>query len=248
MSAINVFIWTPIFGLPSSSPFCLKVLAALRYKGIEHQVTVLDRSPSWVQRGKLPVIKINDTIIEDSTNILKRLDEIYPHTSSLYPLDPGERAETLLLEDWSDESLYWFLVYSRWAINEHFEPFKAEAFQGLPYPLRRIIPPLIRQTMIKRLQAQGIAKLPHKERIKRFQEACWCLEQRLQNRDYLINDRLTAADLAIYSQLQIIARSRFKDLFPALKKQGLLMAWLTRVESCLETTKQLRFATEIIAK
>lgn len=237
MTQINVFVWTPIFDLPSSSPFCLKVIAALRYKNLDHQITIVDRPPSWIERGKLPAVKIDEIGIEDSTNILKKLEEISPHTTSLYPENPQELAETLLLEDWSDESLYWFLVYSRWAIDEHFAVFKEEVFKGLPAPLRKIIPLIIRQTTLKRLQAQGIAKLPHRERVKRFQEVCWCLEQRLQKHDYLINNSLTAADLAIYSQLQIIAKSQFNDLFPVLKTCNLLMDWLTRVEGCLELDK-----------
>jgi glutathione S-transferase len=93
MKKIEVFVWSAINGLPSSSPFCLKVITALRYKQIEHQITVVDRPPSWLKRGKLPAIKIDDQIVEDSTNILKLLDELAPSRALLYPNEEKKRAE-----------------------------------------------------------------------------------------------------------------------------------------------------------
>ncbi|MEH2055246.1 MAG: glutathione S-transferase N-terminal domain-containing protein [Nostoc sp.] len=233
MKKIEVFVWSGINGLPSSSPFCLKVIAALRYKQIDHQITVVDRPPSWLKRGKLPAIKIDGQIVEDSTNILKLLDELVPNRALLYPTDEQKRAETLLLEDWSDESLYWFLVYSRWAILEHFNQFKAVAFKNLPAALRPIIPTLIRQKVLKRLEAQGIAQLPSSERLKHFQEACWCLEQKLSERSFLIDETITAADLAVFSILQIIKQSQLDDLSAVLSEYSLLTRWLDQIDTTI---------------
>jgi glutathione S-transferase len=240
MKKIEVFVWSAINGLPSSSPFCLKVITALRYKQIEHQITVVDRPPSWLKRGKLPAIKIDDQIVEDSTNILKLLDELAPSRALLYPNEEKKRAETLLLEDWSDESLYWFLVYSRWAIPEHFNQFKVVAFKNLPAPLRPIIPTLIRQKVLKRLESQGIAQVPSSERLNRFQEACWCLEQKLSNRPFLICETITAADLAVFSILQIIKQSQLHDLSVVLSDCSLLTQWLDKIDT---TLNQMALAT-----
>lgn len=234
MKKIEVFVWSAINGLPSSSPFCLKVIAALRYKQIDHQITIVDRPPSWLKRGKLPAIKIDGQIVEDSTNILKLLDSLVPNHALLYPTDEQKRAQTLLLEDWSDESLYWFLVYSRWAIPEHFNQFKAVTFKNLPAPLRFIIPTLIRQNVLKRLQAQGIAQLPSSERLDRFQEACWCLEQKLSDHSFLICETITAADLAVFSILQIIKQSQFHDLSAVLSEYLLLTQWLDQINTTID--------------
>lgn len=230
MKNIEVFVWSPFAGLPSSSPFCLKVIYALQYKQLDHHITVVNRPPEWIVRGKLPVIRIDSRTVEDSTNILKLLDELEPNSSQLYPTNKRERAETLLLEDWSDESLYWLLVYYRWAVNENFEKFKAIAFNNIPILLRFIIPTLIRKTTLKRLEGQGITKLPPEERLNRLKEACWCLEQKLQSHYFLVNQTITAADLAVFSVLQLIEKSQFTDFSEILTGYPLLSSWLTRLE------------------
>lgn len=233
MKKIELFVWSGFNGLPSSSPFCLKVIAALHYKQIDYQLTVVDRPPSWLKRGKLPAIKIDGQIVEDSTNILKLLDELVPNRALLYPTDEGKRAETVLLEDWSDESFYWFLVYSRWALPEHFNQFKAVAFKNLPALLRPIVPGLIRKSVLKRLDAQGIAQLPSSERLKRFQEACLCLEHKLKDHSFLICDTITAADLAVFSVLQVIKQSQLHDLSTVLSEYSLLNQWLDQINTAI---------------
>lgn len=239
MKNIEVFVWSPFEGLPSSSPFCLKVIYALQYKKLDHRVTVVDRPPNWVTRGKLPAVRIEGRTVEDSTNILKLLDELQPNGSRLYPTDERERAETLLLEDWSDEALYWLLVYYRWAVKENFEKFKVVAFKNLPAPLRFLIPTLIRKNTLNRLDAQGISKLPPEERLNRVNEAVWCLEQKLQDRNFLVNQTITAADLAVFSVLQIIEKSQFSDLSGIFTGCPLLHNWLTKLEETLANEQVL---------
>ena len=61
----------------------------------------------WLTRGEsytLPVLRIDDRAISDSTQIIEALEEAFPDPA-LYPADPDERERALALEDWFDEEL-----------------------------------------------------------------------------------------------------------------------------------------------
>src|SRR4051812_30317552 len=103
MNPIKLFMWPEADGLPSSSPYCLKILYALRYKGVAHDVTY--GLPSWSTTGKLPAAELGEQKLEDSSVILRALEDFERDVSPrLYPADAGQRAEALLLEDWADDS------------------------------------------------------------------------------------------------------------------------------------------------
>lgn len=85
---------------------------ALDWKGIDH----VKRAPTpgahmavalWLTRGRhktFPVLQIGGRTIGDSSAIIAALDEIQPEPR-LIPLEPGERARALELEEFFDEEL-----------------------------------------------------------------------------------------------------------------------------------------------
>lgn len=85
---------------------------ALDWKGIEHT----KRAPTpgahmavalWLTRGRhgtFPVLQIDGRTIGDSSAIIAALDEIQPEPR-LIPVEPGERARALELEEFFDEEL-----------------------------------------------------------------------------------------------------------------------------------------------
>ena len=82
-------MWPEADGLATSSPYCLKVLYALKYKKIPHRVEyAIHQLPKWMKRGKLPVAEIGAEQIEDSTSILRELDQLDSQAPKLYPADP----------------------------------------------------------------------------------------------------------------------------------------------------------------
>jgi glutathione S-transferase len=100
------------------SPFVEKVVRALQLKKIDYDL-VEPRSPLDLRRwnrqtGKIPVVDLNGERLYDSTLILRRIDELF-REPRLVAEDPWTAAVQRQLEDWSDESLYWYVMALRWS-------------------------------------------------------------------------------------------------------------------------------------
>ena len=105
------------------SPFAAKVRRALRYKGIPFEVknyAVADASKirkTISPSGKIPVLDHDGQRIVDSTTILRYLEQAFP-TPPLLPSQPALRAQAHIVEDWADESLFFYDLSMRgWSNN-----------------------------------------------------------------------------------------------------------------------------------
>lgn len=109
-------IQTIIYG-PNVSPFVVKVIAAANYKKLlyEHKAHLSVEQVYKVNpiTGRIPVASFDGEIVFDSTFILRRFDKIQPETP-LVSQDPSIAVQQRMLEDWSDESLYWYMMGLRW--------------------------------------------------------------------------------------------------------------------------------------
>ena len=93
------------------SPFCRKIRLALAEKKIE--VELVEERP-WERRmdflrlnpaGRVPVLKIGDLVLADSTAIFEYLEETHPEPA-LLPKSPGARAEARRLAAWFDDTFH----------------------------------------------------------------------------------------------------------------------------------------------
>lgn len=77
-------------------PFVQKSVIALLEKNVDFDVTYIDLSnkPDWFLKisplGKVPVLKVNDSVLFESSVINEYLDEV--NLPSLHPIDPLEKA------------------------------------------------------------------------------------------------------------------------------------------------------------
>jgi glutathione S-transferase len=93
------------------SPFCRKVRLVLAEKKIEVELV---EEPTWERRmdflrlnpaGKVPVLKIDDLVLADSTAIFEYLEETCPEPP-LLPRNPALRAEARRLTAWFDDKFH----------------------------------------------------------------------------------------------------------------------------------------------
>ena len=84
MAEIKLYQFGPVADRESASPFCIKLHYALRYKRLQFEAVNL-ASPSQVKeynpRGKLPVLGYDDTLILDSSDVVRYIEERHPATS-----------------------------------------------------------------------------------------------------------------------------------------------------------------------
>lgn len=216
------------------SPFVEKTLRGIRHKGLDCEV-VQPKSPNdtkkWnPQTGKMPVAEIDGERVYDSTFILRRLDELVPEPA-LVADDPSIAAAQRLLEDWADESLYWFIMAFRFA-GANTQRAVAELLDSLPIPAiaRPVVKMVIRRQIGGMVRAQGMGRLPPDVLAKEFATHLDDLESMLGDRNFFYDDRLSVADLAVYGQLHFGDSGVTPEAQRMLHGHQHLVDYLKRVE------------------
>lgn len=231
MAEITLHQFAPDLGAESASPFCVKVHRALGLKGVDYKVRAVG-SPGDIkrvnpERRKLPVLEVDGTYIADSTKILKYLDQKYPENPIWTDEQPWFSA---MLEDWADESLYWFAVYYRWQIKVNFDAFAKRAFAKMPAPLRLFVPGLIQKQTIKQLHAQGIGRYSEGEVRQQLAGHLERLSAVLAENAWMSGKHIGAADLAVFPIVRQIALPSSPETQGLVAEQTALVAWMKAVD------------------
>lgn len=98
------------------SPFSMRVVIALREKGVEFEsieedptLALANKSPLLLKMNpvhkKIPVLIHNGKPICESTIIVQYIDEVWPHTSPLLPPHPYDRARARFWADYVDKKV-----------------------------------------------------------------------------------------------------------------------------------------------
>jgi len=191
-----------LFGV-SLSPFVEKVRLALILKKVDHEM-VGPKGPGdfkrWnPQTGKMPVLEIDGERIIDSTLICDRLETLYPEPP-LLSKSPAPRASQRLLEDWCDESLYWYLMALRWT-KKNTPATARQITAGLPALLRPIARRSLTRSISATVRGQGLGRLPDEVIVREFGERLDDLCTLLGERPFFFANELSRADLALYGML-----------------------------------------------
>lgn len=214
------------------SPFCDKVRRILRLKDVPFEIREVSalRSTFDVRRinrmGKLPVLEVDGEFIADSSEIARFLDERFPDPP-LWPEDPRERAQCHLLEDWADESLYFYEMTMRlqWPSNS---PRWGRAAMRADGPLGEAIGPvLVPRLIAQRTKAQGVGRKSHELVLRELERHLDAIDVLLADGDWLASARLTIADIAVAAQVEAISGA--VEGRAALDGHPVTAAWLVRV-------------------
>jgi len=221
------------------SPFCDKVRRALNWKRIPYEIVEVPLSKSFtsVRRvnpaGKLPTLEHDGRFVADSTDILEYLERHFPEPP-LFPKDPALRAQCHVLEDWADESLYFYEMRLRFTLPHNARRFVPELTKHDPEWMRTaarfVVPPMMRGI----LSRQGVGRKPPGVVLRDVQRHVEAIEGWLGPRDWLVGDALSVADLSVFAQLACIrATDEGGRLIGASKP---VVAWLERVDAATSHT------------
>jgi len=194
-------------------PFCNKIRAALDLKGVSYEtVEVSPRTkvelpelPEMAPR-KVPVLRIGDDVLYDSTDILMQLDDFFPNAPRFLPEDPELKARVEEVEGWVDEQFIRALptvIYGSWsnaarAVRTIGRAGKFSAFQGVGVKVGGPI--------IMRLVAGRILK-----KAGRSDGQAWineCLEQFdgwLGENDFVCGNEMSMADVAMLGGITCVS-------------------------------------------
>lgn len=160
----------------SLSPFVRKVLAFAGEKRIDFELKPIgigDPDPEFREAspfGKMPAFRDGDFAISDSTAIITYLDAIKPEPN-LIPTDPKSRARTIWYEEFGDTIL---------------------ASCGAKMFFNRIVAPRF-------LKREGDLAAADKAQCEELPPLLDYLERVIPRSGFLVEDRLTLADLAVAS-------------------------------------------------
>lgn len=211
------------------SPFCEKVRRLLSFKRRAYETREVPPTDSL--RGgtvRVPWIEHDGVVVSDSSQIARYLEEVFPEPS-LWPEDPRDRALCHLLEDWADESLYFYELYFRFGLRSNAPEFSRRSSQSEPPLLRRATERAMPAFMRNVLRAQGIGRKDPARVIDDFSGLLGSLAELMGEGEWLIGDRLTLADIAVYAQLSCACDTG--EGATRLADHPSMMRWMERVNA-----------------
>jgi glutathione S-transferase len=205
----------------TNNPFTEKCRRALVFKKLEFELH-FSNGPEDVQRwspvtGLLPVMRIDDELVSDSTNILLRLEQLCPEPPLLASV-PIVAAQQRNLEDWADESFLWY--WREW------------------YRLESAAPPAPPESAWARLRRRfaGAAPPDAKQRVQAellrgVDDRLNDLENFLGSRRFFYSDRVSIADLTVHAMLVTLRRDAMRGAAALVEARKPLCEFMLRVES-----------------
>jgi glutathione S-transferase len=216
------------------SPFCDKVRRILNVKRVPYRIEEVPPSKtlSVVRKlnpaGKLPFLVDDDgRVVADSTDIAWHLEERHPEPR-LIPEDPRERALCHVLEDWADESLYFYEMRLRFTLPHNARRFIPELVKYERTLVQKIAPLAMPIVLRRTVASQGIGKKPLEIVLRDVERHLDAVQGLLGGDEWLIGNRLTIADIAVFAQLFCIGASDEGGRLVAARPA--VGAWMARVE------------------
>ncbi len=214
------------------SPYCDKIRRVLRYKQLPFTIyewplaevpLIREKNPT----GKLPFVEIDGTIIPDSTAIALELERRHP-TPPLLPADPAQRAQVLLLEDWADESLYFYEMTTRFG-EQDFDRNIGKLMGGAPKEMLDAIGPMLRENFKTTTTTQGIGRKSDAQIAADVDRLLGAVEELQCATGFVVGTTLTLADIAIAAQAECIGDSTIGTR--VLGSRPALVAYFQRVDA-----------------
>ena len=188
------------------SHYCEKVRWALDYLKLpyveEPHMPLLHRLATTKVGGKsTPVLVTENENFTDSTDILKYLDSLVPNDAKLYPINPEQRQQVEELEELFDEKLgtavrTWAYFY----IVDNSQIIQPKWTQNVPFVEKILFPvvyPAMRSVVKKAYDVNAESATQSYQEIQSV--FAKVNELLADDRNYLVGDKISAADFAFAS-------------------------------------------------
>ncbi len=218
----------------ATSPFAEKVRRALNFKGIDFEIHEVARQkvPAGEYKhvsptGKFPTIQDGEQVVWDSTDIVYHLEQAHP-VPALIPEDKRAAGLTHALEEWADESLYFYEMTMRLTWEHNLDAALDEFSASLPGIPKEQLKTMILQTAGQLTETQGIGRKPKDQVISDMHRHIDALDSMLVDRKWLVGDALTLADIAVVSQLNALRYASEADA--AVQNTKHVLGWVERID------------------
>ncbi|MEL7030412.1 MAG: glutathione S-transferase family protein [Pseudomonadota bacterium] len=213
------------------SPYADKVRRVLHLKQVDYETSEVLITKQGAARkisptGKFPAMEWDGETIVDSTDIIRFLNEKVPNPP-LIPADPKQKALAHIIEDWADESLYFYDLAIRCKPNnskllaDDIAKYESPMIRWL---IKRVIPGAAKKIGTVQGLARKDAAVLDREITAHFD----ALEVMLSDQDWLVGEALSIADIAVASMIFVLNRA--EEPAASLKRMPKLEAWRARVD------------------
>ncbi|KAM3931970.1 failed axon connections homolog [Leptodactylus fuscus] len=187
----------PNNGVPSLSPFCLKMETYLRMADLPYQ-NYFDGKLS--PQGKMPWIEYNHTRVSGTEFIIDFLEEKLGVNLNKN-LNPHERAVSRAVTKMVEEHFYWTLAYCQWVDNLH----ETQKMISIPGPLsdllKWILCHLTKGIVKREMYGQGIGRFSEEEIYRLMEKDMRSLAGLLGDKKYLMGPKFSTLDATVFGHL-----------------------------------------------
>lgn len=219
----------PALGLPSASPFCIKLETWLKMAELPYEVRVV-QGPPRSSNGKVPWVELGDgRRLADSGAIMATLAQ--ERSVSLDAgLDERSRALAVAITRVLEDHLYWAVVCDRWRVSSHWAQTRVAYFGAQPVPLRWLVPAVARRGVLRALHGQGFGRLDDDAVIARARHDLGALAELLDDQEHWLG-RPSSLDATAYAFLASAASPPFDGpLQRAVAQHSNLIAFIERMQ------------------
>lgn len=224
---IKLHQYPAIWGLPSLSPFCIKVEMFLRKKNIPYHV-IVEKNPARGPKGKMPFIRDGDKVVPDSSFILQYLANTHT-TSALSALN---HAQGVAFQKMIEEHLYFILLYSRWIDPRGWEVIKKDFSSLFPPVIGTPFLHFLRRRLRSQAYLQGLGRHSQEEVYLLGKQVMTALSDFLGDKPYFLGEEFTTLDATAYAFLITILKQPIPSpLQKDLLSHANLVAYCRREEA-----------------
>ncbi len=195
---ITLFQPPPAWGLPSMSPFCVKLETYLRMAKFEYKGAA--GNPMVAPKGKIPFVEIDGQRIGDSELIIEELIKRHGDRLDAH-LTPKERVEVLAMRRLVEDHFYFAAAWLRWTtpeswsyVHDYFKPM-------LPPVIGGLILKKLRKNFVKALYLQGTGRHTRNEIINMAKVDIDAIATFLGDKPFFMGSEPTSLDATMYGFL-----------------------------------------------
>jgi glutathione S-transferase len=232
---IELHTMTPSWGLPTFTPFGLKLIAYMRLAEVPFRIVVED-NPARGPKGKFPWIVDGETTIADSGFAIQHLIDVHGDRLDSWHSEE-QHALAHALRRMIEESLCFSILYFRWTDEPAYLAATDEALRNMPAVLRALARPAIRRRILRDLWGQGVGRHRRTEVLRLGQDDLDALACVLGGRTWLLGDRPSAVDASAAAFLSVLLRPPLEyELATYARSHANLVAYERRMaEHCFGT-------------
>ncbi len=217
------------------SPCAQKVRIVLAEKALAYEIQDIDlpgkeNLQPWYLKlnpaGVVPTLVDGDHVLRESSLICEYLDEAYAGAVSLRPDAPHLRAEIRLWMKHVDNSLHPSCGALQWPLAMRPRLLAMDRNEALAL-IDRIVE-IPRRERQKRLFDQGLDAPDVRNAVGVYCQTINRIERALQDRDWLVGEHLSLADIVVAPYFQTLLQYGWTDLYAATHPR--VADWIERLQ------------------